>query len=178
MKWIKLFLALFLMPLFNFAWADITVTMQWVMKENEGKPAGTVTMKQTRWGVLFEPDLKGLTPGLHGFHVHQNPNCADEGMEAGGHLDPAKTEKHLGPFNERGHLGDVAALIVKNDGTATLPVLAPKLKLSDLYNHSLIIHKFGDNYSDNPEKLGGGGPRIACAVIPVPEKSDGAVTTQ
>ncbi len=176
MKLIKLCFALFLMLIFNFALADITVTMKWVTKENEGKSIGTVLMKQTKWGVLFVPDLKGLTPGVHGFHVHQNPDCADEGMKAGGHLDPAKTDEHLGPFNERGHLGDIAALIVKNDGTATLPVLAPKLKLSDLSNHSLIIHKFGDNYSDNPEKLGGGGPRIACAVIPAAEKSDTATT--
>ncbi len=29
-----------------------------------------------------------------------------------------------------------------------------------------MIHAGGDNYSDTPEKLGGGGARVACGVIP------------
>jgi Cu-Zn family superoxide dismutase len=28
-----------------------------------------------------------------------------------------------------------------------------------------MIHAGGDNYADKPKKLGGGGERIACAVI-------------
>ncbi|MRR17699.1 MAG: superoxide dismutase [Cu-Zn] SodC1, partial [Deltaproteobacteria bacterium] len=30
---------------------------------------------------------------------------------------------------------------------------------------SLMIHVGGDNYSDVPEKLGGGGGRLACGVV-------------
>lgn len=124
------------------------------------KPIGTITVDDTKYGLLLTPNLTDLPPGLHGFHVHEHASCAHEGKEAGSHLDPKKTGKHLGPYNN-GHLGDLPALYVDNNGTATLPVLAPRLKQSVVKNHSLMIHAGGDNYSDNPT-LGGGGARIAC----------------
>ena len=51
------------------------------------------------------------------------------------------------------------------DGTATTPVLAPRLKLSDVRNRALMIHAGGDNHADHPAPLGGGGGRVACGVI-------------
>ena len=130
-----------------------------------GVNMGTVSFENSRYGLLIKPHLSGLTPGLHGFHVHINPSCADNGSAAGGHLDPAHTNKHLGPFNPNGHLGDLPALYVANDGTATQTMIAPRLQLSDLQNHSIMIHAGGDNYSDEPAKLGGGGSRFACGVV-------------
>jgi Cu-Zn family superoxide dismutase len=132
---------------------------------DKGKASiGTIEMTQTPKGVLITPNLKNLPPGPHGFHLHQNPSCDDQGMAAGGHYDPAKTEKHMGPYG-KGHLGDLPVLWVTKDGTATTPILAPTLKLKNLEGHSLMIHAGGDNYSDSPEKLGGGGARIACGVV-------------
>lgn len=149
------------------AWSEtMTVPISAVAPKSEpGKPVGTVTLTDTQYGMLITPDLHGLTPcSLHGFHVHQNPNCGDNGMAAGGHLDPAHTNKHLGPYNADGHLGDLPALTVNKDGNVTLPVLAPRLKVVDVKDHSLMIHEGGDNYSDNPP-LGGGGTRMYCGVV-------------
>ena len=56
-------------------------------------------------------------------------------------------------------------LYVGADGKAASPVLAPRLKVADLTGRSFMIHAGGDNYSDNPEALGGGGARVACGVI-------------
>ena len=42
---------------------------------------------------------------------------------------------------------------------------APNLAVKDLKGRSVIIHAGGDNYSDQPAPLGGGGARIACGVI-------------
>ncbi len=51
-------------------------------------------------------------------------------------------------------------------GGATESVIAPHLKsLNEVKNHALMIHVGGDNYSDNPKPLGGGGARFACGVI-------------
>ena len=47
----------------------------------------------------------------------------------------------------------------------TLPVLAPRLKVSMLQGHALVVHEGGDNYSDLPLPLGGGGARFACGVV-------------
>jgi superoxide dismutase, Cu-Zn family len=151
---------------------DMVVQMNLLNDQGVGKIIGTVTIKDTQYGLLLVPQLTGLTPGLHGFHVHQNPDCAAimkdnqtiPGMAAGGHYDPTGTGKHEGPYGQ-GHLGDLPALYVGNDGQATLPLLAPRLKTVDLKGHSLMIHAGGDNYSDVPLALGGGGARIGCGVI-------------
>ncbi len=146
--------------------AELTVAMNTTADDGAGKSVGTIVVTETKYGLLFTPHLTGLSPGLHGFHVHQDPICSKKGMAAGGHLDPAKTGKHLGPYNDQGHFGDLPALYVAADGTATLPVLAPRLKhLSEIKNHALMIHEGGDNYSDTPEKLGGGGGRMECGVV-------------
>ena len=84
---------------------------------------------------------------------------------AGGHLDPHKTGKHAGPEGE-GHLGDLPVLVVNNDGKATDAVIAPRLKkLDEVKGKALMIHVGGDNMSDQPKPLGGGGARYACGVI-------------
>ena len=100
---------------------------------------------------------------MHGFHLHQHPNCGDHGDKAGAHYDPEKTNSHQGPYG-KGHLGDLPVLYVAEDGKANTPTLAPRLKINDLKGLTLMIHEHGDNYSNNPP-LGGGGARIACGII-------------
>lgn len=147
-----------------FALAYVTIPMYLTAKQELGESIGTITAKEAAKGVKFTPNLHGLPPGLHGFHIHQNPSCLDNGMAAGDHLDPQHTNQHLGPY-AKGHLGDLPALQVDSSGNATIPMVAPHLRLNDLKNHSLVIHAGGDNFSDTPKPLGGGGGRIACGVI-------------
>ncbi|EAO6409564.1 superoxide dismutase [Cu-Zn] [Salmonella enterica] len=158
----------------TFAANSLTVQMNDALPTGIGKNIGEVTVSETPYGLLFTPHLKGLNPGIHGFHVHTSHSCMPgmkDGKEvpalmAGGHLDPEKTGKHLGPYNDKGHLGDLPGLVVNADGTATYQILAPRLKsLAELKGRSIMIHKGGDNYSDTPEALGGGGARFACGVI-------------
>src|SRR5262249_6749460 len=86
------------------------------------------------------------------------------GLAAGGHLDPAATNKHLGPAGD-GHKGDMPLLTVAADGTAAGPVTAPHLKVADAQGHAIVIHAGGDHSSDSPAPLGGGAARIACGVV-------------
>jgi Cu-Zn family superoxide dismutase len=130
-----------------------------------GKLMGTVEITESKYGLMLTPHLTGLKAGIHGFHVHVKPDCANNGDAAGGHFDPSNTGKHLGPFDDKGHLGDLPALYVSGDGTATLPVVAPRLKLSDVKDHALMVHNGADNYSDQPQPLGGGDGRMLCGVI-------------
>ena len=151
---------------------ELVIHLNLVNEQGIGKDIGTITASDSSYGLLLVPHLSGLLPGIHGFHIHQNPNCSPAmkdgkqvpALAAGGHFDPAGTGRHEGPYGQ-GHLGDLPALYVGNDGNATLPVLAPRLKAADLKGHSVIIHAGGDNYSDHPAKLGGGGARVACGVI-------------
>ncbi len=138
--------------------------------EKGDKKVGEVVAVETNYGVAFFPDLKGIKSGIHGFHVHQNPDCgATEkglGMKAGGHWDPMDTKMHSFAWDDKGHKGDLPALYVDSEGSAGYPVLAPKIKsLDELKGHSLMVHVGGDNHSDNPKALGGGGARMVCGVI-------------
>ncbi len=143
----------------------VTIPMYLTTGDGYGRSVGTVEANDTIYGLILKPRLHGLPPGVHGFHVHAMGMCEHDGMAAGGHLDPDKTDEHLGPYGN-GHLGDLPVLIVDDVGKSRLPVLAPRLKLSNLDGKALMIHVGGDNYSDYPEKLGGGGGRLACGVIP------------
>ena len=145
--------------------STMTVPVYKVAAKGQGAPIGDVVFTDSKYGLLITPNLKNLTPGVHGFHIHQNPSCADNGLGAGGHLDPSHTGKHLGPYSDQGHLGDLPALTVDAQGMADLPILAPRLSVAKLHGHSLMIHAGGDNYSDTPKLLGGGGARVACGVI-------------
>ncbi len=152
--------------------AEVTVNLNLAEKQGDGAAIGKVRIVETPYGLAFYPDLKSLPPGLHGFHVHEKPSCAPAenngvmtpAQAAGGHLDPANTKKHGEPWGD-GHLGDLPALFVAADGTATSPVLGPRLKLADVKNRALMVHAGGDNHADHPAPLGGGGARVGCGVI-------------
>lgn len=154
--------------------ATLDVPVDLLEQDGSKKAIGTITISETDYGLVFTPKLEGLAAGVHGFHVHENPSCEPVEKDgklqlaqaAGGHFDPTKAGKHLGPYDANGHLGDLPALYVTADGKADYPVLAPKIKsLSEIKDRALMIHVGGDNHSDDPAPLGGGGARMACGVI-------------
>lgn len=153
--------------------AELVVPMNLVDNQGNAKPVGQITIAESPYGLVFTPQLSGLPHGIHGFHVHENPDCGPKekdgamvaGLAAGGHYDPEKTNRHGTPWGD-GHLGDLPAVAVDAGGSATQPVLAPRLKkMKDIRQRSLMIHAGGDNHADHPAPLGGGGARIACGVI-------------
>ena len=163
------------MPADRATQAAVVVPISLTDESGVGEEVGMVSLVDTQYGLLLTPSLMNLPPGIHGFHVHQNPACGPgekdgkvvPGLAAGGHYDPANTNSHEGPYGE-GHLGDLPPLYVGMDGSASTPVLAPRLTVADVVGHALMIHMDGDNFSDMPAPLGGGGARLACGVIETP----------
>lgn len=143
--------------------AQLTVQIHSLDKSK--KSLGYITLKDTRYGLLLLPHLRDLTSGMHGLHLHVYPSCMHAGNSAGGHFDPKSTYRHLGPYDERGHLGDLPMLYVNTQGEAMVPELAPRLSVEKTLGHSLIILADADSYSDMPKKTGGGGPKKACGVV-------------
>ncbi len=171
----KLFAVLFfgICAVAGTAWGgSIHVTMKQVDSNGVSNIIGMIVFQDTQKGLKIMPNLSGLAEGQHGIHVHANPNCGPmekdgkvvPGLAAGGHFDPAKTERHEGPTGQ-GHLGDLPVLYVDAASKATRSMWAPRLKASDLAGRAITIHAGGDNYSDNPKKLGGGGARVACGLV-------------
>jgi Cu-Zn family superoxide dismutase len=172
MKISRLLIALFLLNSLPAMAAEKVVAMRAVSETGIGKIIGIIKLADSEQGLIISPDLAELPPGGRGFHIHENPSCATlekdgkkvAGLGAGGHYDPAHSGKHAGPTGS-GHAGDLPALIVAADGTATQSIVASKLKIADVIDRAIIIHAGSDNYSDDPKPLGGGGARIACGII-------------
>lgn len=152
--------------------AALKVEMHKVDAKGITESIGYVSVEESAEGLVFTPALDGLPQGIHGFHVHQNASCdptQNDGKvtpagAAGSHLDLKKSGHHDAPWAD-GHLGDLPALYVDDSMKAHYPVLAPRLSMEDIKSRALVIHSGGDNYSDTPEALGGGGARIACGII-------------
>jgi len=166
--------------------ADITVQMNAVTETGIGESLGKIVISKATHGILLTPELTGLPPGAHGFHVHEVPDCSpgtnDEGEmaaahAAGEHYDPEGTMKHGSPLVGDGHLGDLPVLMVDVGGRATMAVEASRLDFESVDNKALVIHAGGDNYSDVPEKAGGGGERIACGIIDSTNSTDDTTLT-
>ena len=143
-----------------------------VSAEGVGEAIGSVELSDSKDGLQITTDLKNLPAGVHGFHLHEKGSCEPgekdgkiaAAIGAGGHYDPEQKKLHSGPMGS-GHKGDMPSLTVAADGTAKETLIAPHLKVSDTVGRAFIIHKDGDNYSDTPAPLGGGGARIACGIV-------------
>ena len=155
---------------------SLTVEVYRVSDKGVGDKIGTVIIrklgkKEGTLGVELIPDLRFLSSGYHGFHIHENPSCeagkkdgkSIPALAAGGHYDPDKTGRHEGPYGQ-GHKGDLPRLLVDEKGVANTAIIAPRLTLKELSGRSLMIHAGADNFRDEPP-MGGGGARIACGVI-------------
>lgn len=154
------------------AGSQLTVTMYKIDAAGIGPEIGTLMFQDTRNGLRIEAALGGLPPGNRGFHIHEKPDCGSgekdgkkqAGLAAGNHYDPAATGAHLGPEGP-GHRGDLPILKVDAEGNATETMFVQRLGVKDLRGRAVMIHAGGDNYSDQPQPLGGGGARIACGVV-------------
>ena len=141
-----------------------------VMKLSDGKEAGLITLTEATSGVLIKFDLKGLTPGKHGFQVHETGKCEADFASAGGIYNPLGA-KH-GFLDDEGPMaGDLPNIYAAADGTAVGEVLSPFLTLSkeaeetlfDNDKTSILIFANGDDYASDPD--GAVGQRIACGVV-------------
>jgi Cu-Zn family superoxide dismutase len=136
----------------------------------KGQPAGTGAVTQVPAGVLISLDVTGLTPGPHGFHIHEAGRCDPPDFKtAGGHFNP--TKKAHGFKTPKGHhAGDIANLIAGKDGAAHTEVLVEGVKLSDgdmallrPGGTAIVIHAQPDDYKTDP--AGASGDRLVCGVI-------------
>lgn len=136
----------------------------------KGQPAGTGIVTQTPAGVLITLDVTGLSPGPHGFHIHEAGRCDPPDFKsAGGHFNP--TRKHHGFKAPEGHhAGDMVNVIAGKDGTVHSEVLVEDVRLSDgdmallrTGGTAIVIHAGPDDYKTDP--AGASGDRIVCGVI-------------
>jgi superoxide dismutase, Cu-Zn family len=137
----------------------------------DSKAAGTVTFTQGDGYVEIQADVTGLTPGKHGFHIHEFGDCTSaDGTSTGGHFNP--THMPHGSLNdEKRHEGDMGNIEADASGKATLKIRDKQMKLNgplSIVGRGVIVHAKPDDYS---QPTGNAGGRVACGVIGVGKAS-------
>ncbi len=140
----------------------------------DGSPVGWAKLTEDSTGTVhLNVHVKGLTPGLHGIHLHAVARC-DLGTtpafsSAGGHHNPLQHDHGLAS-QTGAHAGDLPNLVVNGRGVGHLDATTGLATLSggpvtvfDLDGSALIIHAAEDDQVTNP--TGNSGARIACGVI-------------
>jgi Cu-Zn family superoxide dismutase len=131
-----------------------------------GKVEGVVTFTQAAGGVHVVARVTGLTPGNHGFHIHEFGDCsAADFTSAGGHFNPGG-DPHAGPDVPARHRGDMGNIEANADGVAVLDITDAMLSFdgpNSLLGRGLIVHASADDLKTQP--TGNAGGRLACAVI-------------
>jgi Cu-Zn family superoxide dismutase len=155
----------------GYAHEDSTHHATAVMKDAKGNTVGLATFTEDARGLVrVNVKANGLTPGMHGIHIHNKGSCIVPSFtSAGEHYNPLSKEH--GFNNPRGpHAGDLPNLKVGKDGkgymsvTTRLVTLSPgKTTLFTAKGTSLVIHSGPDDQMTNP--AGNSGTRIACGTI-------------
>jgi len=145
--------------------ADTPKSATAILKDASGKEAGKVVLKPGgHHGLEGTVDVKGLTPGEHGVHIHAVGKCEGDFASAGGHLNP--TSKKHGLKNPEGpHLGDLPALVAKADGSGhlTFPAHTDFAALFDADGAAFVVHAGPDDQMTDPS--GNSGGRVLCGVF-------------
>ena len=136
------------------------------------KVSGTVTFTQKGDKVLVAANVSGLTPGSHGFHVHEKGDCsAADAMSAGGHFNPAG-KPHGAPDSTEHHGGDLGNLTADKSGNATLSIEVGGITLdqstTSIVGEGVIVHANPDDLKS--QAAGNVGPRVACGVVRLVEQ--------
>jgi len=129
---------------------------------------GMVHFEQMSDGTVeIKADITGLAPNsIHGFHLHDKGDCADNGNAAGGHFNPTNMP-HGAPDSQSHHAGDFGNVTADDKGevhtTVTSHMLTVDAGPNSVVGHAVIVHANPDDLTTQPS--GNAGPRIACGVV-------------
>lgn len=129
---------------------------------------GEVHFQQKGERVLIKAKITGLTPGLHGFHIHEKGDCsAPDAASAGGHFNPTGSS-HGGASGTERHTGDLGNLIADHTGTAHYHGEIEGISLAtsatdSIIGRAIVVHADVDDLFSQPS--GNSGARIACGLI-------------
>lgn len=127
---------------------------------------GTITFTQTAQGVRVQGTIEEVSPGKHGFHIHETGDCsAPDATSAGSHFNPHRM-LHASPLDSNRHMGDLGNIVANKEGQAEIDYVDSQLSLEGehtIVGRSVIVHAQEDDFATQP--TGNAGARVACGVI-------------
>ena len=156
--------------------ATPTAALDVPLIDASGDAVGLATFTEGADGVTVHLLIEGLSPGEHGWHLHEFGVCDPDGTEpfssAGGHWNPT-VQPHGAPDAEEHHVGDFGNLVASADGLAEIEITtrdftfeAGETSVFDEDGTSIVIHEGRDDLTTQPS--GNSGPRYACGVVAEP----------
>lgn len=102
-------------------------------------------------GCIIDGVVDGLTPGLHGIHVHECGDLTNACFSIGEHFNPINSKVHGGPMctPTSRHAGDLGNISANEDGRATFRFYDNILPINDIIGRAVAI-------TENPDDLGKG----------------------
>ena len=127
---------------------------------------GMIVFEMVGNHVHVSGKISGLTPGKHGFHVHQYGDLSDgeKGESAGGHFNPHKMP-HGAPDAQSRHVGDLGNVEANSEGVAVVDQDDTLIKLmggDSIIGRSVVVHEKPDTFG---QPTGNAGGRVAVGVI-------------
>jgi superoxide dismutase, Cu-Zn family len=129
---------------------------------------GRVTFTHDGKAVKVHADISGLTPGDHGFHIHEFGVWSEDGLAAGLHFNPTM-QPHAGPESSKRHVGDLGNITANANGNATLDLEDSLLSFHgphSIIGRGLVVHVKADDLKTQ-QPPGNAGGRLAVGVIGV-----------
>ncbi len=164
------YLFLFLFVMLVSCQGNETTTIETDIMNEDYDTIGKASISEDPDGVKVEVSVEGLSPGFHGIHIHEFPQCEAPTFETAGNHWNIDDSKHGLMHPEGNHIGDMPNLEVDSDGSATYEYVIPEATLKDgrgsMFSDggkALIIHDGMDDGVSQP--AGDSGTRIACAII-------------
>ncbi|MCE9526906.1 MAG: superoxide dismutase family protein [Planctomycetales bacterium] len=132
----------------------------------ENGASGIVRFKKSGDKIAITGTVKGLTPGKHGFHIHEFGDVSDtaKGESAGGHFNPFG-HQHGKPGDIERHAGDFGNIEADANGDAKIEFEDKVIEMGDehsIIGRSLVVHAGEDKFT---QPTGDAGPRVAVGVI-------------
>uniref|UniRef100_A3QQY1 Superoxide dismutase [Cu-Zn] n=1 Tax=Azumapecten farreri TaxID=106299 RepID=A3QQY1_AZUFA len=153
----------------------MSVTAVCVLK-GDAAVTGTVNFKQEGDTVHLTGQITGLTPGKHGFHVHQYGDNTNGCTSAGAHFNPSG-KTHGAPGDEERHYGDLGNVTADGNGVAKIDIKDKLVTLTgtqSVIGRTMVIHADEDDLGKGGHQLspttGNAGGRLACGVIGISDK--------
>lgn len=135
-----------------------------VLRSTKGNDVrGRIMLTEDDGSVRITGRIRGLTPGKHGFHIHEFGDVrAADGTSAGGHYSP-HGNKHGGPQDKEHHAGDLGNIVANEDGVAVVDKTSADFKLHFVVGRAIVVHGGADDFESQPS--GDAGARVAVGVI-------------